>query len=75
MAHDGLARAVRPAHTMFDGDTLFALSTGAAGRAADASVVGAVAARVLSRAVLNAVRHATGLAGIPALRDLGGGSA
>ena len=73
MAHDGLARAVDPIHTMHDGDTVFALATGAAGRAADASVVGAVAARVLSQAVLNAVRHATGLAGIPALRDLGGG--
>ena len=58
---------------MHDGDTVFALATGAAGRAADASVVGAVAARVLAQAVLNAVRHATGLAGIPALRDLGGG--
>jgi L-aminopeptidase/D-esterase-like protein len=70
MAHDGLARSIDPVHTMRDGDTVFALVTGAAGRAADASVVGAVAARVLSRAVVDAVRRATGLAGIPALRDL-----
>ncbi|MGH2369254.1 MAG: P1 family peptidase, partial [Chloroflexota bacterium] len=34
MAHDGLARAIRPAHTLLDGDTLFVLATGRAGRAA-----------------------------------------
>ena len=72
MAHDGLARSIDPIHTMYDGDTVFALATGAAGRHADASVIGAVAARVLSQAVLNAVRNATGLAGIPALRELDG---
>jgi L-aminopeptidase/D-esterase-like protein len=72
MAQDGLARAIDPVHTMYDGDTVFALATGAAGRAADASVVGAVAARAVSQAVLNAVRQATGLAGVPALRDLDG---
>jgi L-aminopeptidase/D-esterase-like protein len=72
MGHDGLARAIDPIHTMYDGDTVFALATGASGRSADASIVGAVGARVLAQAVLNAVRAATGLAGIPALHDLGG---
>jgi L-aminopeptidase/D-esterase-like protein len=50
MAHDGLARAIKPIHTMFDGDTIFALSTGTA--QADVSVIGAVAAEVLARAVV-----------------------
>ena len=45
MAHDGLARVVDPVHTMHDGDTVFALATGKAGRAADVSVIGALAAR------------------------------
>jgi len=47
MAHDGLARTVRPAHTMLDGDTLFALSTGK--RNADVSIVGAFAAEVVAQ--------------------------
>jgi L-aminopeptidase/D-esterase-like protein len=70
MAHDGLARAIDPVHTMYDGDTVFALATGEAGRIADVSVVGAVAARVVSAAVVDAVRSATGLAGVPAIAEL-----
>jgi L-aminopeptidase/D-esterase-like protein len=54
MAHDGLARAVRPAHTMFDGDTLFALATG--GRRADVNLVGAYAAEVVAQAIVRAVQ-------------------
>lgn len=54
MAHDGLARAIRPIHTMFDGDTIFALSTGSA--RADVTTVGAVAAEVVARAVLRVGR-------------------
>jgi len=50
MAHDGLARAIKPIHTMFDGDTIFALSTG--GIQADITVIGAVAAAVVSRAIV-----------------------
>ena len=49
MAHDGLARAIRPAHTMFDGDTVFALSTG--NLQADVTTVGGVAADLLARAI------------------------
>jgi L-aminopeptidase/D-esterase-like protein len=76
MAHDGLALAIRPAHTPFDGDVVFALSTGhgdgptpPAG-AIMVSMVGALAAQTLARAVVKAARAATGLHGIPGLRDL-----
>lgn len=70
MAHDGLARTIRPVHTMTDGDTLFALATGGSGRAGDMTVLGTMAAEATARAVLNAVRAATGLPGLPAARDL-----
>lgn len=56
MAHNGLARAVRPAHTLFDGDTLFALATGKKG--ADVNLVGAYAAEVVAEAIVNAVKMA-----------------
>lgn len=64
MAHDGLARAVRPAHTMLDGDTIFSLATGTAGRA-NLSVIGAFAAEATAQAIRQAVRAATPLAGLP----------
>jgi L-aminopeptidase/D-esterase-like protein len=70
MAHDGLARAITPIHTQSDGDTLFALATGALAIDADVSVVGALAAEAVADAVLRAVRQATGLPGLPAVRDL-----
>jgi L-aminopeptidase/D-esterase-like protein len=69
MAHDGLARCIDPVHTMTDGDTLFALATGASGRPGEMTVLGALAARVTAQAVLNAIRHATGLPGLPAARE------
>ena len=53
MAHNGLARTIRPCHTMVDGDTIFALSLG--DKKADTSVIGSVAAEVVSRSVLHAV--------------------
>jgi L-aminopeptidase/D-esterase-like protein len=65
MAHDGLARAVCPAHTMYDGDTLFALATGGT-IAADVNVVGAFGAEMVAEAIRNGVRAATSLAGIRA---------
>jgi L-aminopeptidase/D-esterase-like protein len=65
MAHDGLARTIRPAHTMLDGDTIFALATGE--HAADVSIVGAFAAEVFARAILRAVRAARPVVGIPAI--------
>lgn len=68
LAQDGLAQAVRPAHTLFDGDTLFALATGDV--QSDLSLVGAFAAEVVAAAIRNAVRAATSLGGLPAVRDL-----
>lgn len=65
MAHDGLARTIRPAHTMLDGDTIFALATGE--HAADVNIVGAFAAEVFAQAILRAVRAAKPIAGIPAI--------
>jgi L-aminopeptidase/D-esterase-like protein len=64
MAQDGLARAVRPSHTMVDGDTIFALSAG--NRKADVNTVGAFAAEVFAQGILRAVRAAHPLAGLPA---------
>jgi L-aminopeptidase/D-esterase-like protein len=68
MAQDGLARAIRPAHTMFDGDTLFALATGE--KRADVNVVGAFAAGVVAQAIINGVKAAQGIEGIPAWKEL-----
>lgn len=68
MAHDGLARTIYPAHTMVDGDTLFAVATGEVEASVD--LVGAIAAEVLAEAVLAAIRSAEGLGGFPAYRDL-----
>lgn len=67
-AHDGLAWAIRPAHTQFDGDTLFALSHG--DKTADPVSLAAAAAVVVSRAILRAVRTAEGLFDAPGLRDV-----
>ncbi len=74
MAHNGLALALRPAHTMFDGDTIFALALGERSEqqtdlykaAIQTSMIGAAAATVLARAIVKAVRHASELHGIPA---------
>ncbi len=69
MAHDGLARSINPVHTMGDGDTLFALATGAAGRGADLTLLGALAAEVTARAVLSGVRAAARLPELPCAAD------
>lgn len=68
MAQDGLATAIRPSHTLFDGDTLFALSTG--GIKVDVNVVGAYAALAVAQAIKNAILNATSMADIPSYRDL-----
>lgn len=70
MAHDGLARCIDPVHTMADGDTIFALATGASGRSGHVTVLGAFAAQVMTTAVLRAVRAARGLPGLPAAGEL-----
>lgn len=67
MAHDGLARTIRPAHTMLDGDTIFALATGE--HPADVNIVGAYAAEVFAQAILRAVRSARPIAGLPAVNQ------
>lgn len=69
MAHDGMARAVRPAHTMLDGDVVFALATGER-ETGDVTAVGAIAAEVVAEAIVRAVRQADSLAGVPAARDV-----
>ena len=70
MAHDGLARAIVPAHTPSDGDTLFALATGRLERDGNVGTIGALAAEVVSQAIARAVRAARGLPGYPAVADL-----
>ncbi len=67
MAHDGLARAVWPTHTMMDGDTIFALATGAVD--ADVNVVGHAAAEVVAAAIVRSVRMARSAGGLPGLGD------
>ncbi|MBI5563832.1 MAG: P1 family peptidase [Chloroflexi bacterium] len=63
MAQDGLARMIRPAHTMFDGDTVFALATG--DRSADVNIVGAFAAEAFGQAIVRGVRAAKSAGGLP----------
>ena len=81
MAHDGLARAIRPAHTMFDGDTIFCLATGQkdlpqvegffdAASAQAINKLGRAAADCFSRAVMHALFSAVSMAGFTAWRDL-----
>jgi L-aminopeptidase/D-esterase-like protein len=72
MAQDGIARVVRPAHTMFDGDTIFALSTG--GQQADVNVVGAYAAEMVAESIVRAVKIAESGGGLPSYRGLQGGA-
>jgi L-aminopeptidase/D-esterase-like protein len=83
MAQDGLARAIRPAHTMFDGDTIFCIATGkrelpdapgffAAPKALSLSTLGSAAADCISRAIIRAVIEAESIQSQIALRDLEG---
>jgi L-aminopeptidase/D-esterase-like protein len=67
MAQDGLARTIRPAHTMLDGDTIFALATGE--KKADLSTVGAFAADVMAQAILRGARKAGPAGGLPGLAN------
>jgi L-aminopeptidase/D-esterase-like protein len=68
MAQDGLARAIRPAHTMFDGDTIFALATGKV--RASVTLVGAYAAEMVALAIVRAARTAVAAGGLPAVVDV-----
>ena len=66
MAHNGLARTIRPAFTLMDGDTCFALSCGKVEM--DLNIVGAYAAQVYQEAILNAVKKAEKAGGVPAMK-------
>lgn len=81
MAHDGMARAIRPAHTMFDGDTIFCMATGkrklpqtpgffSASQAQAITDIGHAAADCLSRAIITAILTAKSMAGMTAFCDL-----
>lgn len=70
VAHDGLARAIRPVHTLVDGDTMFAMATGEHELAQGRSVaLEAFAVRAVERAIVKAVTAATSLAGVPSLSE------
>lgn len=73
MAHDGLARAINPAHTMFDGDTIFAIATGkmTSTKPANVTLIGALAAEAMAQAVVRAIRAAKGIPTLPSAADLG----
>lgn len=76
VAHDGLARSINPVHTMWDGDTIFALSTGKSGLAGNMMALSVMAAEVMAAAVVRAVLKARAVSGpgvpaVPAVADLG----
>lgn len=70
ISHDGLALAIRPCHTLRDGDTMFALAAGQTTEPVDLTALGAAAVEVTAQAVLRAVARATGLGGLPAISEL-----
>ena len=69
MAHDGLARTINPVHTMYDGDTIFALSTGKSAATVDVTLLGSLAAEVMAQAVIRAIRTAESITGLPSSKD------
>lgn len=77
MAQDGLAQAIRPAHTPFDGDTVFALSTGTGAVVAPDQLarIGAAAASCLARAIMRAATEAEPLGGFTNWRQRWGSAA
>ncbi len=77
MAHTGLTRAIRPAHTMLDGDTVFCLASGNpdpgekdSSRILEMNLLGEAAARCMSRAIIHAVLAACSMEDVPAFRNL-----
>ena len=71
MANDGYARAISPAHTPGDGDTIFSLATGSWDGTANYGTVGALAAEAMAEAVVRAAVMATSSNGLPSARDIG----
>jgi L-aminopeptidase/D-esterase-like protein len=72
MAHGALSRAIRPVHTPMDGDIVVALSTGLSGRQGNLMQAAALGARALEKAILDAVRSATGTKALPSAKELPG---
>ena len=72
VSHDGLALTVRPCHTIFDGDTMFALASGTSAEPVELTRLGAAAVEVTAQAVVRAVQTATGLGGLPAASEVAG---
>ena len=70
LAHDGLARAVRPSHTLNDGDTFFALATGKSGVSGNPLAIAVAAGEVVATAIVRAVRGARSLGGIPSVAEI-----
>jgi L-aminopeptidase/D-esterase-like protein len=81
MAHDGMARAIRPSHTMFDGDTIFCVATNkrnlpdtpgffAAPKAVALNEIGRAAADCMTRAIIKAILAAASLNNMIAFSDL-----
>jgi L-aminopeptidase/D-esterase-like protein len=68
VAHDGIALVVSPAHTLVDGDTVFAVATQQV--EADADVVSALGVLATSQAIVSGVLNATSLGGVPSCREL-----
>jgi L-aminopeptidase/D-esterase-like protein len=71
--HDGMAAAVRPANTIFDGDAVFSLATGTGGTDAPQRVLEDLVERSMAEAIRSAMRHASSVAGIPSIHELGEG--
>jgi len=69
VAHDGLAMAVRPAHSMNDGDVIFALSTKATSQTVNMNQLCAASVLCVSKAILNGVQFASGLGSIPGVGE------
>jgi L-aminopeptidase/D-esterase-like protein len=70
MAHDGYARSICLAHTMYDGDSIHAMTTGTV--PADVTAVGILASYAMSEAILNAARNAESAYGLRGIKSISG---
>ena len=69
MAHNGYGRAIRPVHTMADGDSIYAVSVGEV--ESNINIVGPLASIVMGRAIKNAVLHAKTIGSVKSTEELG----
>ncbi|EFC37030.1 predicted protein [Naegleria gruberi] len=70
MAHDGYARSMKPSHTLYDGDTIFVISTGTINVKPPTNLIGTLAAQVVEKAVVNGVKHAQSMNDFISFNDL-----